>query len=247
MLGAQPELAQHMKELTVKILPKKPHSIVVFSAHWEEPTIKITSSERPQMYFDYHGFPKETYKYKYPAPGSPELARRIQILLEAEGLMSESDEKRGFDHGVFVPLMLMYPEADIPVVCVSLHGSLDAGINMQIGRALEPLRNEDILILGSGYTFHNMQAFFNPTNGTTNASAEFNEWLENTILGQSNTLGKLREWEKTPGARIAHPREEHLIPLLMTAAAGGEAAKPRIIFERKATKESHAVSGYMFT
>lgn len=246
LLGAQPELTQHMKELSSELLPKRPRSIVVFSAHWEEQTVKITSHERPHLYFDYHGFPKETYEYKYPAPGSPELAKRIQSLLEGEGIKSDLDEKRGFDHGVFVPLMLMYPEADIPVVCVSLHGSLDGGINMRIGKALEHLRNDGILILGSGYTFHNMQAFFNPTYKTTNASVEFNDWLKDTILNREDTLDRLRGWETAPGARIVHPREEHLIPLLMTAAAGGIDAKSTLIFESKATKETHAVSGYMF-
>lgn len=142
LMGRQPVIAQHMKELVTKFIPDKPRAIVVISAHYEANPITITSSANPSMYFDYSGFPPETYKYTYPAKGHLDLARKIQKLLSEKGLESELDDKRGFDHGVFVPLMLMYPAADIPVVCVSLHSSLSADIHLSLGKALAPLQDE---------------------------------------------------------------------------------------------------------
>ena len=190
LMGKQPNLVKSMKEVVTKFLPKDnpPSAIVVLSAHWESDPISITAGSNPSLYYDYSGFPPETYSYLYPAPGKPELARRIQNLLTKQGLTSVLDDKRGFDHGVFVPLMIMYPEATIPVVEVSLHKSLDATVNMQIGMALQPLREENILILGSGYTFHNMHSFFNPSQKSINASQEFNNWLKDTILLPNNIM-----------------------------------------------------------
>lgn len=247
MMGRQLHLAAHMKQVVKQYLPlEKPKSIVVLSAHWESDPIKISSAEAPKMYYDYSGFPPETYKYQYPAPGSPQLATKIHSLFEDNGIPSELDPARGFDHGVFVPLMLMYPDADIPVVCVSLHSSLSADTNMEVGAALQPLRDEGVLILGSGYTFHNMHAFFNPSPETHEASKLFNEWLKTTITGPGNVATKLSRWEQAPGARVAHPREEHLMPLLIVMAAGGIGTTPKVIFDLPDDHENHAVSGYLF-
>eukprot|EP00592_Proboscia_alata_P006647 CAMPEP_0194362996 /NCGR_PEP_ID=MMETSP0174-20130528/10914_1 /TAXON_ID=216777 /ORGANISM="Proboscia alata, Strain PI-D3" /LENGTH=193 /DNA_ID=CAMNT_0039136285 /DNA_START=13 /DNA_END=591 /DNA_ORIENTATION=+ len=177
LLGKQPSVIKHMKKIVSHHLPpRKPKAIVVLSAHYEADPVQITTSKTPPMLFDYHGFPPETYKYKYPAPGSPELANEIQRLFLSNNIDSEFNETRGFDHGVFIPLMVMYPGANIPVVCVSMHKSLDISIHLRIGIALAPLQEQDILILGSGYTFHNMGAFFNPTPRTIRASIKFNEW-----------------------------------------------------------------------
>jgi aromatic ring-opening dioxygenase catalytic subunit (LigB family) len=146
LLGKQQNLVKHMKDLVKNYLPpEKPKAIVVFSAHWESDPVKITSSSNPKMLYDYYGFPPESYEYEYPAPGSTELAQRIHGLLTTQGIDSELDNERGFDHGVFVPLMIMYPDADIPVVCVSLHSSLAPEINIGIGQALKPLRDDGIL------------------------------------------------------------------------------------------------------
>ena len=131
--------------MATKFIPEKPEAIVVISAHYEAHPIAITSSNNPSMYYDYSGFPPETYEYQYPAKGHPDLARKIHKLLSEKGLESHLDDKRGFDHGVFVPLMLMYPSADIPVVCVSLHSSLAADIHLALGNALAPLRDEGTL------------------------------------------------------------------------------------------------------
>lgn len=248
LLGRQPELVAHMKEVRAKWLPKeKPDAIVVLSAHWESDPIKILASSKPSMLYDYSGFSPETYRYEYPAPGSPALANKIQSLLKESGLTSELNYERGFDHGMFVPLMIMYPEADIPVVEVSLHSSLSAKINMQIGQALGPLRNENILLLGSGYTFHNLQSFFHPSEQSLQASTDFNNWLKDTMTG-SDCLVRLKAWDQAPGARISHPREEHLMPLLMIAAAAAsdEDATPKIIYDTKGGNGQHAVSSYLF-
>ena len=249
LLGQQPELVRHMKEVVTKYLPDKPTSIVVLSAHWESNTVSITSSAHPSMIYDYGGFPHETYKYQYPAPGSPELARKIQKLLEKQGVESNLDDTRGFDHGVFVPLMIMYPEARIPVVCVSLDASLSASKNMKVGSALQSLREEGVLILGSGYSFHNMGAFFSPSEYFRKASIQFNNWLKDTIAGSRDIdakEAKLTAWEKAPGARVCHPREEHLLPLFMTAAAAGWDSQAEIIYDTSDKIGGYAVSGYLF-
>jgi aromatic ring-opening dioxygenase catalytic subunit (LigB family) len=242
LLGKQQNLVEHMRDVVKTRLPSKPSAILVLSAHWESDPIKITSATNPTMLFDYYGFPPESYDYKYPAPGSPDLARRIQTLLDKQGIQSELDEKRGFDHGVFVPLLIMYPEANIPVVCVSLHTSLDPNVHISVGQALQPLRDDDVLILGSGYTFHNLKAFFNPSSETYKASTDFNEWLKQT-MASDNVLERLKEWESAPSARMAHPREEHVLPLIMAAATGGT---PQLIFDVEAKSGEHAVSGYLF-
>lgn len=250
LLGAQPTLVDHMKELREQFFVKeKPKTVVVLSAHWESDPVKVTSSARPEMLYDYYGFPPETYEYKYRAPGNPTLASKIQSLLNEGGVKSELDETRGFDHGVFVPLMIMFPEADIPVVTVSLHSSMNVDTHLAIGKALAPLREEGVLLLGSGYSFHNLPAFFNPTKATRKASEDFDVWLKDTLLNHSGDelLARLREWEKAPGGRISHPKEEHLLPLIIVAAAGG---KPRLVFEDASDplkrNLGHAVSGFIF-
>lgn len=246
LMGKQPELVEHMKEVRERWLPEqKPDAIVVFSAHWESDPIKIIASEKPSMLYDYAGFPRVTYEYEYPAPGHPQLAQKIHELFKTEDLESELDKRRGFDHGVFIPLMIMFPEADIPVVAVSLHASLSAEVNIRIGQALAPLRDDNVLFLGSGYTFHNMDSFFHPSDRTHKVSVDFNDWLKET-MAKSDRLEKLKKWELAPGARMCHPREEHLLPLLITAAAAGPNATAKLIFETKADIGNHAISSYMF-
>eukprot|EP00980_Cylindrotheca_fusiformis_P020212 scaffold7294_cov93-Cylindrotheca_fusiformis.AAC.11 len=271
LLGFQPDLAQHMKDVVQTYLPPRtPKAIVVISAHYEADPVEITGAEYPTMLYDYSGFDPKSYEYQYPAPGSPKLAKEIQGLLASNGVESKLNFLRGFDHGVFVPLMLMYPEAKIPVVCVSLHASLDISKNLKIGTALAPLMEDDILILGSGYTFHNMRAFFGPTRKTIQASVEFNKWIKDTILNNSDTkvmIDKLRNWKSAPGALVCHPREEHLLPLFVVAAAAaasGDATttdgpKAKLVYNTLPSNENgetttkmtggisdHAVTGYLF-
>jgi 4,5-DOPA dioxygenase extradiol len=266
LLGRQPSIANHIQSVRKLYLPKAhlPKLIVVISAHWEADPVRISSSPNPRMYFDYQGFPPDSYEYSYPAPGSPVFAQKIQKLLDAAGIPSRLDEKRGFDHGVFIPLMLLYPEANIPVVCVSMHGSLDAKANIELGRALSPLlndENDDVLMLGSGYAFHNLHAVFHPSNSTYKASVQFDEWLKDALLrvddsnhdnnnnnnnnnnksstknqamSSSSYIDNLVEWEKAPGARQCHPRAEHFMPLLVVAGAAFESSSrnvPQLIYD----------------
>jgi 4,5-DOPA dioxygenase extradiol len=196
----------------------KPDAIVVVSAHWEEAEIAITAAAAPPLLFDYFGFPPETYEYQYPAPGHPQLAARVHELLQQAGIDSRLDAERGFDHGVFVPLLLMYPEADIPCIQVSLSASLDAGLHVRMGQALAALKSENLLLLGSGFSFHNMRALMRKSDDTIDPhNREFEDWLEQTCcdseLTESQRLQRLVDWQSAPHARYCHPREEHLLPL----------------------------------
>lgn len=219
----------------------RPDAIVVISAHWEAPAIGITGAARPPLLFDYYGFPAETYEYRYPAPGNPALAGRIAGLLQAAGIESRIDPERGLDHGVFVPLMLMYPQADIPCLQVSLSTSLDAAEHLRIGRALSALRAENLLLLGSGFSFHNLQAIFGGgVDGDDPRNLAFEDWLAETCssveLGEAERERRLVDWEQAPHARYCHPREEHLLPLHVCYGMAGGVAE---------TVFRQAVSGFV--
>ncbi len=207
----------------------RPEAIIVISAHWEEPVISITAAASPPLLFDYSGFPAETYAYEYPAPGHPELAGRVQGLLQADGIDARLDHQRGFDHGMFVPLIMMYPAADIPCIQVSLSSSLDAAEHVRIGRALGRLKNENLLILGSGFSFHNMQALMGKRDDATDQrNQEFETWLAQTCsdpgMSEAEREARLVGWELAPHARYCHPREEHLLPLQVCYGIGQSAA-----------------------
>jgi aromatic ring-opening dioxygenase catalytic subunit (LigB family) len=196
-------------------------AVVVISAHWEEDEFTVASNGNPPLIYDYYGFPEHTYKLQYPAPGSPGLAQRIRELLERAGIPSRSDPERGFDHGVFVPFKLIYPSADVPIVQLSLKAGLDPAEHLEAGRALEPLRKEGVLIVGSGMSYHNLRGF-DPAFSA--ASDQFDAWLtEAAGAPDARTREEeLRQWQRAPAARVAHPREEHLLPLMVAAGAGGK-------------------------
>jgi aromatic ring-opening dioxygenase catalytic subunit (LigB family) len=221
-----PGLTEHLRGIA-KQPPSTPKAILIISAHWEEgPELAVTSSDRPEMLFDYYGFPQEYYDLKYPAPGDPALARRVQSVLTAGGHPTKLDMQRGFDHGVFVPLLLAYPEAAIPVVALSLHASLDPQIHLSMGRALAPLRDEGVLLVASGISFHNMRAF--QMSGDTGrgppAGAAFDAALVAAVTNPdlATRHDALARWTALPEARHCHPREEHLLPLLVAAGAAHE-------------------------
>jgi len=208
----------------------KPEAIVVVSAHWEETLVSVTAGTSPPMIFDYYGFPDETYEYSYPAPGHPELASRVHRLLGGAGIESRLDVERGFDHGLFVPLMLMYPAADIPCIQLSLHASLDAALHIRIGKALAALRDEKLLVLGSGFSFHNLRELTSKRDAVVDTrNLAFEDWLAQTLtdakLKESERERRLATWTEAPDARFCHPREEHLLPLQVCyGIAGGPAA-----------------------
>ncbi|MBT8436250.1 MAG: dioxygenase [Gammaproteobacteria bacterium] len=214
----------------------QPEAIIVISAHWEEPVIAVTAAATPPLLFDYTGFPAETYEYQYPSPGHPELAGRVQSLLQRAGIDSSLDHERGFDHGVFVPLMLMYPEADIPCIQISLAASLDAAEHVRIGKALAELNSENLLFLGSGFSFHNMKALMSKRDDSIDQrNQEFETWLAQTLsdqdLSEVEREQRLVDWESAPHARYCHPREEHLLPLQVCYGIGQSAAAT--VFQEK--------------
>ncbi len=203
-----------MKEL----VRPKPKAVVVVSGHWEEPEFTVTAHPQPPLIYDYYGFPKYTYDLKYAAPGSPQLAEEIRTRLNDAGVPARLDAERGFDHGVFIPFKLIYPGADVPIVQLSLKSGLEADTHLAAGRALEPLRREGALVVGSGMSYHNLEGFFA---GAGKRADEFNTWLTDAVC-QGDTEARnarLRQWSRAPAAREAHPREEHLIPLLVAAGA----------------------------
>jgi 4,5-DOPA dioxygenase extradiol len=196
----------------------KPSVIIVISAHWEAAKPTITAGKNPQLVYDYYGFPEASYNIRYPAPGEPVLARNIFNVLRENGIDSVLDEQRGFDHGLFVPLKIMYPEADIPCVQVSLMNSLRPADHIQLGNALRGLTEGNVLVLGSGFSFHNMKAFFSEaTSEQRLLNKAFEDWLIETCssdhLDEQEREQRLIHWETAPGARYCQPREEHLLPL----------------------------------
>ena len=213
-------LAQWLRDLT-STLPAQPRALLVVSAHWEEPQATVMTGARPPLLFDYHGFPPHTYELQWPAPGAPELAERVTGLLGEAGIVTEQNPQRGFDHGVFVPLLVSHPKATEPTLQLSLQAGLEPSAHLAMGRALAPLRDEGVLIIGSGNSYHNMQSF-----GTPEAlpdSRRFDAWMGETVaLPQPERDAALIHWSSAPAARACHPREEHLLPLMVAAGAAGD-------------------------
>jgi aromatic ring-opening dioxygenase catalytic subunit (LigB family) len=201
-----------------------PKAVLMISAHWEEPEFTLTSNPRPPMIYDYYGFPDYTYQIHYDAPGDPVLAERFRKLIEAAGMPARLDAERGFDHGAFTPLKVIYPHADVPVIQLSLKSGLDPGTHLALGRAIAPLREQGVLIVGSGLSYHNLRQFFSPRGW--GPSREFDGWLKGVLQeGDPMVRAKLlAAWEAAPAARAAHPREEHLLPLMVAVGAAGEDA-----------------------
>ncbi|MFV0308159.1 MAG: DODA-type extradiol aromatic ring-opening family dioxygenase [Desertimonas sp.] len=201
-----------------------PRAVLVVSAHWEAPTFTVQTSPRPPMLYDYGGFPDFTYHIQYPAPGSPELAQRVTELLGGAGIANSQDSQRGFDHGMFAPMYVMYPDAEMPMVQLSILHGYDPDAHFAAGRALAPLRDEGVLIIGSGLSSHNLR-LMGP--GGADPSRRFDDWLSATLLDSDadERTERLRRWEQAPSARLAHPAEDHLIPLMVAVgAAEGEKA-----------------------
>lgn len=213
-------MADFMRQLPSRL--RRPDAIVVVSAHWEEPVATLTGAANPPMLYDYYGFPEESYRITYPAPGDPTLAQRIADELGAHRQSSRIDGERGFDHGLFVPLKLMYPQADIPAIQVSLLASLDATAHVALGKALRNLMGENILVIGSGASFHNVQGFSMTRTGEADPRNDaFQDWLIDVCtvaITPEEREQRLIDWEQAPYARYCHPREEHLLPLHVCAA-----------------------------
>lgn len=225
-------MADFLKNLA-STLPRTPRAIVMVSAHWLEPQFAVTRGTQPELIYDYYGFPPHTYELTYPAPGAPGLADQIVKTLSAAGMASAPDGQRGFDHGMFIPLKLIFPQANIPVVQLSLHNSLDPQRHLEAGRALEALRDQDVLIIGSGMSFHNMRAYGNPQFSAI--SDAFDEWLTKAVESSPQERYRLlANWDHAPGARQCHPprAEEHLIPLMTVAGAASTEPGRKVFSDR---------------
>jgi aromatic ring-opening dioxygenase catalytic subunit (LigB family) len=214
-------------------LPQRPKAIIVVSGHWETDGFAFTGAARPPLIYDYHGFPPETYALRYDVPGAPDLARRAAELLRAAGIAGQVDEDRGLDHGVFVPLKVAFPEAAIPMIEMSVDRRFDPALHLEAGRALAALREEGVLIIGSGMSFHNMRAYGDPR--ATAPSEAFDQWLTRAVEQPAPLRAeRLAAWASAPSGRFAHPREEHLLPLMVAAgasAAPGERVYNELVLE----------------
>ncbi len=225
-------LADYLRGIPATI-GRRPQAVLVISAHWESGRPAVLARSRHTLLFDYYGFPEHTYQLTYPAVGSPEVAARVRELLGRAGIASDEENERGLDHGVFVPFKLIYPDADVPIVQLSLLHNLDAAQHLALGRALAPLRREGVLIVGSGNSYHNLREFFSPGAASGLASEQFDSWLGNAIESpQVDRERLLAHWSEAPGARASHPRSEHLMPLMVAAGAAGNDAG-RIVYREQ--------------
>jgi aromatic ring-opening dioxygenase catalytic subunit (LigB family) len=218
-----PEMRKMLANLETSLanMPKEigetPKAILMISGHWEGPDFAVMSSAQPPMVYDYYGFPPFTYQIKYGAPGAPAVARRVAELLKAAGLPTHLDDKQGFDHGVFAPMQIIYPDANVPVLQVSLKNGYDPREHLALGRALAPLRDEGVLIVGSGLSYHNLRRM---GAAAKEPSALFDAWLDDALMSApARRTAQLIDWEQAPAARICHPEEDHLVPLMAAVGA----------------------------
>lgn len=241
------ELVAFLKQMAARLTV--PDAVVVISAHWEADEATVITTPEPELIYDYYGFPPESYRIAYPAPGAPALGRQCRQLIRDAGLCAKEDSERGFDHGVFVPLKLLYPDASIPVTQVSLLSSLDPQAHMAIGRALSPLRDKNVLVLGSGMSYHNLGVILRGRESVPEeADRMFDDWLIDTCcngaIEASQRMAALSGWEEAPAARACHPREEHLLPLLVCAGVAN-GAPAELVFS--APLMGRRVSGFLWS
>lgn len=227
----------------VEELGEAPKAVLSISGHWEGPEFAVMAAPHPPMVYDYYGFPPETYKISYPAPGAPEIARRTAALLQAAGLPTRLDTAQGFDHGTFAPLYIMYPQAEVPVYQVSLKAGYSPAEHFALGRALAPLREEGVLILGSGLSFHNLRLFGPEAKIPSEA---FDAWLGTTLAAAPAARTRaLLDWEQAPYARVCHAEEDHLVPLF-AALGAAEAERAVRVYHDEGLMGGVTASSYRF-
>ena len=225
MRAAWQELEAYLETFAAS-LDERPRAILAISGHWEERVPTVNAAAAPPLLYDYGGFPPFTFQLSWPAFGDPALAGQVRSLLLAAGIACGTEQNRGWDHGIFVPLKVAFPAADIPLVQLSLQQGLDPAAHLAIGRVLTPLRREGVLILGSGQSYHNMRGF-SAGRSHDPAAAAFDHWLRSTIVAPAGREEALIGWEQAPGARTAQPHEDHLLPLMV--AAGAAASEPATV------------------
>lgn len=203
----------------------RPSAVLAVSAHWETAAPSASTAERPETIHDFYGFPRELYAHQYPAPGAPALAERAVRLLRDAGIDAALDSRRGLDHGAWVPLTLMYREADIPVTQLSIQPELGPAHHLNMGRALEALTSDDVLVLASGSATHNLRALaWGGDEKPAPWAKAFDDWLaERLAAGDAEALVDYRR--QAPSAAVAHPRDEHFLPLFVAFGAAGNRAR----------------------
>jgi aromatic ring-opening dioxygenase catalytic subunit (LigB family) len=229
-VGAAYDKLEHSLVDIKRQIGVRPRAVLVITSHWEGPEFMVSSGAAPGMIYDYGGFPAHTYQIQYPAPGDPILAQRVAELIAAAGHPVKLDATRGFDHGTFSMLYPIYPDADMHVVQLSIREDYDPATHIAIGRALAPLRDENVLIIGSGLSYHNLRQF-GPQGRA--ASHAFDQWLQHTMvdLSPDQRQQALLRWDTAPAARVAHPREDHLVPLMVAAGAAEHEAAASVYHE----------------
>ncbi|MEH6567110.1 MAG: class III extradiol ring-cleavage dioxygenase [Halopseudomonas sp.] len=216
---------QPMQRWLTGLLPAlgvSPRALLVISAHWEESAFTLNSQATPALLYDYYGFPAHTYQLQWPAPGAPTLATQVEQLICKAGFATAQEPARGLDHGVFIPLKLVVPEANISVLQLSLRADMDPAAHLALGQALAPLREQGVLIIGSGMSFHNIPLMRASLATPAPAATAFDDWLAEVVtLPEAQRTQALTHWLQAPGARLAHPDAEHLLPLHVVAGAAG--------------------------
>lgn len=206
----------------------KPRAIVLVSPHWMTRGVEVGAAARPETIHDFGGFPRALYQLAYPAPGAPDTARRIAEVLGASGIAASLNERQGLDHGAWVPLLHLYPAADVPVVQVSLPAGLDSRTAYELGVALKPLSAEGMLVIGSGSLTHNLYEFRAGTTDEAAYAREFSLWVRQRVLAGDRD-GLLNALARAPHAQRAHPTTEHFLPLLVALGAAGDSLPATVL------------------
>ncbi|CAL1392325.1 unnamed protein product [Linum trigynum] len=240
--------ARHfLKSWEQKVYQKeKPQAILIISAHWDTKLPSVNVVDRNDTIHDFYGFPKQMYELRYTPPGAPRLAKRVKELLMGSGFDEVvEDKKRGVDHGAWVPLMLMYPEADIPVCQLSVQSDRDGTYHYNMGKALAPLRQEGVLIIGSGSATHNLRALGSSDSSVAPWAQQFDTWLKDSLV--EGRYEDVNHYEvKAPHAKKAHPWPEHFFPLHVAMGAAGDSSEAKLIHQSWSLG-TLSYSSYQFT
>jgi len=226
-------------------LGQAPRAVLMISGHWVAERFLLSSAAHPPMEYDYSGFPEHTYRIHYDAPGAPALAESVQAMLARGAVASDLDPRRGFDHGTFSLMQTIYPEADMPLVQLSIRAEYEPVEHIRVGELIAPFRGEGVLIIGSGFSYHDTRGMRSGTGAE--ASAMFDLWLNDTLVKSSpdERRHKLSAWSAAPAARAAHPSEDHLIPLMVAVGAAGDDVGARI-YRQSDFMGAITVSSYRF-
>lgn len=226
MLTLEPERPAHQFMRGAARFWPRPRAILAVSAHWETEAPEVGATALPETIHDFYGFPDALYRQQYPAPGAPDVAARVQAVLAAAGIPVREDPTRGLDHGAWSPLKLIYPDADIPVLQLSIQPHRDPAHHLVIGRALSPLRDEGVLIFATGSLTHNLRRIDRSDSGAIADWAQaFADWMAET-LGQRDDTALVDYRRQAPHAAVNHPTDEHLLPLYVALGAATPGTAP---------------------